>query len=200
MGKSRLLRDLAAAARATGAAVVSGRAVEVGGRAPFRAIGEAVLAAGRGLSPSDAELGPFAAVLARLAPGLGRDRDGEPDGVSSLLVAEGVVRLLVAAQATRGPVLVALEDLHWADDDSLDVVEYLADQLGALPVLRVGTVRADHPGTALTLVRALGARRTASVVELSRLGEGRRRDDDPVVPRHDRAAHRARRTCCARPN
>lgn len=169
VGKTRLLREVTALAAAAGGVVLAGRAVQSGGRTPFRPITEVVLSAGRtGSAPG---LGPFGPILARLTAPAPR---ADADEMSPLIIAEGVVRLL-GSHARRQPVLVVLEDLHWADDDTLDVVEYLADQAGTLRLLCVGAVRAEPdpaggPSGAVTLARELGARRTATVLELTRLG------------------------------
>jgi DNA-binding CsgD family transcriptional regulator len=56
-----------------------------------------------------------------------------------------VVDLLADAPARSGrPVLLVLEDLHWADDLSLEVVAALARRLPELPLLILGTVRSDE--------------------------------------------------------
>ena len=47
---------------------------------------------------------------------------------------------LRAASAAR-PLLVVLEDLHWADDSSLDALPGLADALADRPVLFIATAR-----------------------------------------------------------
>src|SRR4051794_32068734 len=58
---------------------------------------------------------------------------------------------------TRKPTTLVLEDVHWADDATLDAITFLARRIGSLPALLVLTVRAgetpkDHP-----LHAALGA-------------------------------------------
>jgi len=60
-----------------------------------------------------------------------------------LLVLDAVDRL--ARLADEGPVLLALEDLHWCDELSLDVVTHLARRIRARPLLVVGTLRTDEP-------------------------------------------------------
>ncbi|MEJ7902174.1 MAG: AAA family ATPase, partial [Thermomicrobiales bacterium] len=54
------------------------------------------------------------------------------------------VRRFLAELAAQGPVLVLLEDLHWADPSSLDLLRYLGVYLGQWPVLLVGTYRPDE--------------------------------------------------------
>jgi predicted ATPase len=59
-------------------------------------------------------------------------------------------------EAARGRLLVSVDDLHWADGDSLRLFRFLAGELRDAPVLLVGTyrdveVRRGHP-----LARTLG--------------------------------------------
>lgn len=70
------------------------------------------------------------------------------------------------ACATQRPVTVLLDDLHWADPASLDLLRFLAQSAQSLPLLLLGTYRVDeltrrHPLYALlpTLVREAHAAR-----------------------------------------
>lgn len=56
---------------------------------------------------------------------------------------------------------MVLEDLHWADPDTLAVVEYLGDNLAAQRVLCLATSRSEPPSAALEMIRRLHGRRTA---------------------------------------
>jgi DNA-binding CsgD family transcriptional regulator len=80
---------------------------------------------------------------------------------------EALVRLL-AAVAPAGAVVV-LEDLHWADAETLAVLDHLADNLDRAPALCIATVRDEEPSAALDLARRVGARRGALVLDLARL-------------------------------
>ena len=63
-----------------------------------------------------------------------------------------------ALSARRGPdggCLVVLEDLHWADSETLTIVEYLADNLAAEHVLCIATVRDEGTSAGLDLARTL---------------------------------------------
>ena len=51
---------------------------------------------------------------------------------------------LIASLANDGPVMFALEDLHWADDLSLQVIGQLSRRITTRPVLLVGTYRSDE--------------------------------------------------------
>jgi hypothetical protein len=60
-----------------------------------------------------------------------------------VVLAEAVLRLL-RHLAGPGSLLLILEDLHWADDATLAVVEYLADHAHEVPVLICVTCRDDE--------------------------------------------------------
>ena len=79
-----------------------------------------------------------------------------------LVLGEAVVRVLDAL--VGGPCLLVLEDLHWADADTLALLEYLADRLRDRPVLVAASARDDEPGSAVVdrLASRLGARRCGS--------------------------------------
>jgi predicted ATPase len=49
--------------------------------------------------------------------------------------------------------VVVLEDLHWADPDTVAAVEYVADNVGNLPVVCIVTARSEPPSPALALAR-----------------------------------------------
>ena len=56
------------------------------------------------------------------------------------------VRDLLQAEATRRPLVVILDDLHWADDVSLELLHYLLDGLQALPLLFIAISRPFQEG------------------------------------------------------
>lgn len=72
----------------------------------------------------------------------------------------------------EGPAIVALEDLHWSDDLTLEILEALARRLPELPLLVVGTYRSDELFPRVPMrewrARLLGARH-AEEVPLARL-------------------------------
>jgi len=84
-----------------------------------------------------------------------------------LLIQEAVGRLL-ASIARRDGALLVLEDLHWADGDTLALIDYLADNLADDRVACLCTLR-DEPGAALDLAESLAARRAGRLLRLGRL-------------------------------
>jgi len=174
IGKSRLVRETVRAAGELGLTVLVGRAVAGGVPTPFRPFAEALTSAGRaGRLPASAELDPFRPVLGRLVPEW-RQPQGTPGEESLVFLGEAVLRLLRALAPQAGCVIV-LEDLHWADRESLALLEYLADNLAAEPLLCVATLRDEGPGMAGTqasaLASALAARGSAAVLPLARLDQ-----------------------------
>lgn len=168
VGKSRLAREIQADTTAGGSTVLTGRALRSESPLPYRALVQALLGAYRADEvPDVAEVGPFHEALGRLVPGWGGARamtGADPTQV----VGEAVLRLLRAVAGSHG-CLVVLEDLHWADPETLVVLEHLVDNLCSEPVLCVATVRSDEASAALEATMAWRARRAGLVVELGQL-------------------------------
>jgi DNA-binding CsgD family transcriptional regulator/tetratricopeptide (TPR) repeat protein len=123
IGKTRLASELARRAGDAGFDVLLGRSIDfVGTEIPYQPLVEA------------------------LRP-LGDPRQVDADRAGSQLkVFEETLALLTERAASR-PVLVVLEDLHWADTSTLDLVVFLAHNLDDRRVLLLGTYRADEPET-----------------------------------------------------
>ena len=77
--------------------------------------------------------------------------------------AHGVLWLCDALAAER-PLALLVDDAHWADRASLEVLAYLAGRIEDLPVLLVLAVRGQHPSAAIDLLSLLGNVRSATVV------------------------------------
>ncbi|MDN5859221.1 MAG: AAA family ATPase [Pseudonocardia sp.] len=168
IGKSRLAADLCALARDRGQAVLWGRAVDTGTPVTFRPLFEALSGYfRRDGDTARPELAGTRATLAQLVPEWRRDGE-QPYRASPMELGEALLRLLSSIADTRGCVLV-LEDLQWADLDTVAVLEYIGDNIGSVPVLGVATVRSDATTPALRVVRELAARRSADMHELDRL-------------------------------
>ena len=168
VGKSRLVREAARSASAIGFAVLIGRSVASDVPTPFRPFAEALAAASRaGRLPDSQDLGPFRPVLSRLVPEW--RQPGQPAGDDSLVfLGDAVLRLLRSLAPATGCLLI-LEDLHWADRETLALLEFLADNLTSERVLCLGTTRAEDGTRAAELAVALQARGSAAVLPLARL-------------------------------
>jgi len=173
IGKSRLIRELAQMAADRQVLVATGRAVPASTSAPYRPVTEALLQLLRRRPvPDDPSLAPWLPHLTALLPGAVADdpaaRLGR--GVDSQAVrGEAVLRLL----RRLGPdgLMVALEDLHWADPDTVSLVEYLADNAFGQPVLFAVSLRTDPRSPASELARRQRGRPGIVHLPLGRLSE-----------------------------
>ena len=124
IGKTRLATEVAKRVRDGGFEVFLGRSIDlVGTELPFQ---------------------PFVEALRPL--GTPWQADGQTPG-SQLRVFEETLALLTERAATA-PVLLVLEDLHWADTSTLDLVVFLAHNVDDRPVLVFATYRAGEPESA----------------------------------------------------
>ncbi|MBB2946428.1 DNA-binding CsgD family transcriptional regulator/tetratricopeptide (TPR) repeat protein [Actinoplanes lutulentus] len=135
IGKTRLLREIAGRAAGSGFAVI--RASAAPGDAEVAAALVTDLGAQLRRDPATAQIGDQ--MLRRLTAD-GKEM-GDPDRQRRLLVAD--LLDLVDAVAVR-PTLITWEDLHWADELTLDLLGRLAVRARSLPLLLVGTYRSDE--------------------------------------------------------
>lgn len=165
VGKTRLARELLSVAAGRRVLTLVGRAVEHGAT-PYRPLAEALLPLARdGRVPDDPLLRPYRPALGVIVPDWGRGATAE---VNPMILAEGVLRVGRAVSGAEGTLLV-LEDLHWADPDTVSAVEYLADHAATERLLVVVTHRQGHPGPAADLLANLEARGVLDVHHLGRL-------------------------------
>ena len=189
IGKSRLVRELTAQARA---AVRAGARRARGTRSTPDALPAAGRGAGRGVPPvgtaAGAGAGAFRPVLGRLVPEWHRlDLAGQL--TSTVVLGEGVLRM-IQALAGGGRALLVVEDLHWADPETLDVLGYLAGHATEAGLVCVVTGRPE-PGAGLDLMGELAARRVVLPVELRPLTvRPRGRGDGPCLPADARPTRR----------
>ena len=167
IGKTRLLGAVARRAQADGFTVA--RAAAFPG--DVQSLAGLLLDLASDLVPASepalSELGRSLASRVRAASG----EAGDAHHRRRLLV-QDLADLVVGAQPGT-PVLVMLEDLHWADELSLDVLGHLAARLAARPMLVAGTYRSDelYPQLPMRNLRArLLAQRLAEEIRLPRLG------------------------------
>src|SRR3954469_18844804 len=175
-GKSRLGRELASEAASDGVLVLYG-ACDAVVRTPYGPFVEALDHLARVTEPADlrAALGTMGGELTRLLPDLparGGDLPGpvsaDPDTERHRL--HTAVADLLTATGRRRPVLLVLEDGHWADAPTLLLLRYLARAAADARLLLLATFRdadADVPGT---LSEALADLRRADAVVRMRLG------------------------------
>jgi DNA-binding CsgD family transcriptional regulator len=167
VGKSRLVRELAAAAAARGFMVLAGRATQSSVPVPFRPISEALMGAARaGVAPDAPGMADYRPALGTLVPEWSRPADGDAE-VSPVIFGEALLRMLSLPGTPGG--LIILEDLHWADPETAAIVEYIADNSGSYGVACVITMRDTIPSPAHDLLHRLTSRRAATAIEVPRL-------------------------------
>ena len=155
VGKTRLIGELSAEASHRESHVLLGRCHEGEQILPF---GPWVDALRAGRIPEQigglADLAPSSrSELARLLPELdaGRADSGAPD---YLKVFESMAQLLACLSRVR-PLLLILEDLHWADEMSIRLLGFLARRISSWPAVVVTTARQDELIDAPVLRRTL---------------------------------------------
>lgn len=141
IGKTSLLAHANREATAAGMTVLAARAAELEGGYAWgvaRQLFEPTIRAAAAELMTDS-------VVALAAPALSHEGyRGEEDAFAVL---HGLY-WLTAGLAQREPLLVAVDDLHWADQPSLRFVAHLARRLEGLPVLLMVTIREPRSGTA----------------------------------------------------
>jgi DNA-binding CsgD family transcriptional regulator/tetratricopeptide (TPR) repeat protein len=172
VGKTRLVTEFMARSEAT---TLAGACVPVAGEPlPYAALTQALRrTGGSGVVRQEAQRSPE---LARLLPqGAGNDLPG-PDpgpgsGESSRLRLFQAVLGLLGRMSAQGPVVYVVEDLHWADRSTLDLLSFLATNLTDERVLLLLTYREDARDESRTLgpwLAELG-RLTAHRIQIPRL-------------------------------
>jgi class 3 adenylate cyclase/tetratricopeptide (TPR) repeat protein len=170
VGKSRLAREFIAAVE--GATVLVGRCLPYGEGVTYWPLAEMVKAAA-GISDDD----PAEEAMEKL-----REACGE-DAVADLLaLASGVLEAVTGERSAQEiawaaeqwateladaqPLILGFEDIHWAEEPLLDLVEHLADRVRGVPVLVLCLARPElldiRPGWG-------GGRVRATAIELERL-------------------------------
>ena len=169
IGKTRLLRSAAGHAQGRGFAVVRAAAFpgDVQSFAGLLLDLAGNLAAAR--EPALKDLGQILASRARALPA----GTGDAHHRRRLLVQD--LADPIAGLEAGQPVLIVLEDLHWADDLSLGVLGQLAARLAVRPILIAGAYRSDelYPRLPMRELRArLVSQRLAEEIRLPRLTAG----------------------------
>jgi DNA-binding CsgD family transcriptional regulator len=206
VGKTRLTEEVTAMARERGALVLTGRCLDVGETGlPYLPFAEALshgwermpddLAARPALAMLLPEIGlPAVADPGRLAPeaGAGYGRSSRPQQDVGQLQLFDAVYSLLGELSEQTPVVLIIEDLHWADGSTRGLLSFLLARLRTQRLLIFGTYRSDdlhrrHPLRSLVaeLVRLPAVERleltpfgTAAAREfVAALAEGRLAED-----------------------
>jgi len=144
VGKTRLLARMAELAQAQDALVVICHCVDLGDVGlPYLAFADAL---GQLRSATDTVQQAIAArpALGRLLDdGLGEPHAGVENQAARLQLFDGIAAVLGASGTPQRPLLLMIEDLHWADSSSRDVLRFLLVRLRGEHLLVVGTYRTD---------------------------------------------------------
>jgi len=175
-GKSRLVREFAREAAADGVVVLYG-ACDAVVRTPYRPFVEALeqLVRGSDVDTLRHDLGPAGGELARLLPELPLRVEGLSDPVSADPDTErhrlhSVVGDLLASAARRCPLLLVLEDGHWADTSTLLLLRHLARTATDARLLVLATFRDTEADVPAELADTLADLRRADDVVRLKLG------------------------------
>jgi DNA-binding CsgD family transcriptional regulator len=129
IGKTTLARDVARAATSHGFLVLFGHCYDLTATPPYGPW----LVLAEDWPEGNALPAPPAAL-----------RSGRIEEIASQAALFADVRSWFSALAATRPVLVVLEDLHWADHASIELLRHLGARLAALPILLVATYRIDE--------------------------------------------------------
>ena len=155
IGKTRLVSEFVAGARASGVHVLIGDCLQLGETSlPYAPFVGALRPLIRSLPRErlDELIGPGGAELSHLLPDLGSPpapagrRDGNPGagpGVAQARLFEIVFGLL-RRLSDDAPVALILEDLHWADSSTRDLLRFLVRNARDARFLIIGTYRTDE--------------------------------------------------------
>jgi class 3 adenylate cyclase len=177
MGKSRLCTELADRAERIGATVLEGSCSEADIALPYLPFLEAI---GNHLSTGEsaklrARLGVHIQELSKVFPQLAESASPANNGAETpdarLRLFEAILALLGLASEERGLLLI-VEDLHWADASTRELLDYITRRLRNRRMLVVATYRRDemhrkHP--LLPTVQGWQRSRLAQLLELEPL-------------------------------
>ncbi len=191
IGKTRAAEQLATYARVRGARVYWGRCHESDGQPPYWPWSEALRGYVLDADPVGLrwQLGNRAADVAQIVPELAERLGdvGEPPDIGTeqarFRVFDSFAAFLAGASGAR-PLVLVLDDLHWADEPSLQLLRFVARRLAGTGLLLIGAYRdvelgRHHPlaetlgdlggfeGTRRVALRGLDAKGIADYIELT---------------------------------
>ena len=175
VGKTRLAEEIASEAAELGAAVVWGRCYDGRGAPAFWPWVQIVTdlldrfdnaAVTDALMDTAADLAQVLPVVKEFVPDFAVVPPLDPESAQFRL-GQAMSRVIRRLARTR-PLIVVLDDVHWADPASLDVLVMLADSLDDAPILAIATFRSVDP--------TLGGALADALAQLSRRPTTRRHD------------------------
>jgi DNA-binding SARP family transcriptional activator len=178
VGKSRLAAEFLRWAVADGGTVLRGHGYDIRAGIPYEPLVE-VLREALG-APGIAATSPeWLTEVTRLLPELRQRFPSLPqpaaatDPAESWRLFEGVSQLVMALAAER-PMVISIDDLHWCDGDSCNLLRFLVRRTEQAPILWLGTLcvgEVEREAAAARLCRVLRAKPHARVISLGALSE-----------------------------
>lgn len=178
VGKTRIAAEFAAEASQRGFTTLVGSCYDRENSLPFSPFVE-ILESAMAQTPSQeafrTALGADASEMARLMPQLRRLFPDIPPPLelspeqSRRILFNSVVELLTRT-AAGGPMLLLFEDLHWADEGTLSLLNHIARSISKMPVLIVGTFRDNEVDSAGALAQTLDELHRIHMLERISLG------------------------------
>jgi DNA-binding CsgD family transcriptional regulator/tetratricopeptide (TPR) repeat protein len=177
VGKTRLLAELRAGAESAGLRFLGGACVDLGdGAPPYDPLVGALRPWLKGLPPGDFYriVGPARSAVLQLIPDLEPGGEGEAPAEAPTSASQSSLYLhvlgLIERIAADTATVIALEDLHWSDRSTRDMLRFLVRNLTNGRVVLIGTYRTDelnerHPF--LTLLAELGRSGQVERIELA---------------------------------
>ncbi len=152
VGKTRLVEEVLRYAASQGVTVLHGRCYEFGGGLPYQPIATALRSMDNGRWTIDNIGAVWLAEVSRLLPEL---RQNHPDLPPPAPSSEASRQRLFEAVARFVPpsCILFLDDLHWADQSTLDLLHYLVRRLSDTPTWIVGTYRPEEVNLSHPLTR-----------------------------------------------
>ena len=149
VGKSRLAQQISSEAEALGFLPLTGRCYEMEGAPPYLPFIEALEQTRTTVSPETfrTALGEQAGEVARIMPELRRWYDDipppldVPDALHERWFVFNSVKDFIMRASSMRPLLLNLEDLHWADESSLLLLQHIAGNIAEMNIVIIGTYR-----------------------------------------------------------
>jgi DNA-binding NarL/FixJ family response regulator/tetratricopeptide (TPR) repeat protein len=186
IGKTRLVTELGARARAAGAQTLVGRCIDlVGAEVPYLPVAEAIrpLLAREDVRKLLGSAHELRWLLPEVIMGEERPRPNGDPPRSQLGLLEELLVLLDTVTAAE-PIVLVLEDLHWADRSTLDLIAFLAHNLGEQRILLVGTYRGDELSAEHRLRRLVTGLLRSGVAKRLELGPLGREELEALLVAH----------------
>ena len=160
VGKTRLVRELKHEVSTRQVRVIEGRCTSTESSVPYAPLMNALrfrIEKGEGEAVAQM-LGPLRAVLAPIFPQL----EGRTPSAEDLAERERerpfeVIFSVLERLAAEEPMLLVLEDMHWADQTSLELLHHLAHRAPSFAMMTLATYRTDELHAAHPLRRILGS-------------------------------------------